>query len=547
MLLRAALERLRHACETFESVSKLFGYVKELEPFFDDYQAELPAPLFRQLKEGIALLDSVDTDTHLACELLQSRVVNAIGALDPREMASKPPSAKDVFQASLERLDEACETLATAGDWLTFIKMLRPIWEGYAEALPAGTYHRLETAVDLVDRADEDFGRVCELLRARLGKAVADSARSRLIGKALLGRGTLGVAVVAVALFLAVPRVLGGAGPPPPSPVPTLTPGPASATSVSAVIVSGTPTPTVTATAIPTDSPTPSATATRTATPTNSPTDTPTIARPSILAFTAEPTTVCLPSPPGPEAATLSWRTSGATVLRIIPTVGVVASSGSAKVSLGNTTTFTLAASNAGGNVSRDLTVNVDALPSARLTANPSVITAGSSATLSWLVSNTVVSVDLEPGIGSLSTIEPRTVTPTGSITYTLTAKTKLGCTTSSRANVTVVAPVVWTSTTAAVQPATQGWPPVSLNWQATGGPDAHVTISRTIAATKATRVIATSAKLTGSLIDDPGADLAPSQATTSDVTYTFEVKNAAGTSREVSKVVTVSEANVLR
>ncbi|MDD5542137.1 MAG: OmpA family protein [Acidobacteriia bacterium] len=62
------------------------------------------------------------------------------------------------------------------------------------------------------------------------------------------------------------------------------------------------------------------------------------------------------------------------------------------------------------------------AAPTARLSVDPSTITEGQSATLTWNTSN-ATDVSIDSGIGKVNTEGSQTVTPSTSTTYTLTAK----------------------------------------------------------------------------------------------------------------------------
>lgn len=62
------------------------------------------------------------------------------------------------------------------------------------------------------------------------------------------------------------------------------------------------------------------------------------------------------------------------------------------------------------------------AAPTARISVDPSTITEGQSATVSWNTSN-ATEVSIEPGIGKVNTEGSQSVSPDSSATYTLTAK----------------------------------------------------------------------------------------------------------------------------
>ncbi len=79
------------------------------------------------------------------------------------------------------------------------------------------------------------------------------------------------------------------------------------------------------------------------------------------------------------------------------------------------------------------------ARPTATLSANPTSIERGQSSTLTWSTTN-ATDVSIEPGIGSVQASGSRSVRPTESTTYRLTAK-GAGGTEGASARVTVTAP----------------------------------------------------------------------------------------------------------
>jgi hypothetical protein len=153
------------------------------------------------------------------------------------------------------------------------------------------------------------------------------------------------------------------------------------------------------------------------------PSPTPT-ALPVVNSFTASP-----PSITFGNSATLSWNVSNATSVTIDPGVGTFASSGNALILPVATTTYTLTASNAAGSTTAMTQVIVSGAPSPSgglpvvnyFTADPPVISAGSSTTLSWSVSN-ATSVTIDPGVGSVGFVGTALVSPVTSTNYTLTA-----------------------------------------------------------------------------------------------------------------------------
>ena len=267
---------------------------------------------------------------------------------------------------------------------------------------------------------------------------------------------------------------------------------------------------------------------------------------PVISSFTANPGTSCISPPSGSYdvktvQTTLSWAVSGAESIRIDPNVGSgLPAPGNTTVSLTQTTTYTLSATNAGGTSSKSVTAYVEELPYAGLSVSPSVITRGGSATLSWQAPSAAASVEIQPGIGAVPHNGSRAVSPTSTTTYTLTTRTAHGCTATRSETVTVVEPVSWVRTSATPVAVGETWQRVDLAWGATGGPDARVTVDRTVVATGATARVVNTSSLSGSFRDNP-ASAAPPRATRFDVRYTFRVQNSAGTYQDRTHTVTVS------
>jgi hypothetical protein len=110
-----------------------------------------------------------------------------------------------------------------------------------------------------------------------------------------------------------------------------------------------------------------------------------------------------------------------------------LATSGSRTVSPSATTTYTLTATGLGGSVTRSATVTVTYQPpSVSFSLSSSSICRGSSATLSWNVTGQVDSVSINQGIGTVAASGSRTVRPTSSTTYVITATGPGGTTTRS-------------------------------------------------------------------------------------------------------------------
>ena len=135
------------------------------------------------------------------------------------------------------------------------------------------------------------------------------------------------------------------------------------------------------------------------------------------------------------ESSTLSWSVVGATTVSIDQGIGNVALAGRRAVMPSATTVYTLTATNAAG-VSATATaqVIVSGAPSPSValpvvnsfTASPSSITVGSSATLSWNVSN-ATSVTIDQGVGAVGSSGTTSVSPAATTTYTLTATNAAG------------------------------------------------------------------------------------------------------------------------
>lgn len=79
------------------------------------------------------------------------------------------------------------------------------------------------------------------------------------------------------------------------------------------------------------------------------------------------------------------------------------------------------------------------AAPTVTLSANPTTIERGRSATLTWSTTN-ATNVSIDQGIGDVSTSGSRSVSPSSSTTYTITVKGE-GGTQTANARITVTAP----------------------------------------------------------------------------------------------------------
>lgn len=249
---------------------------------------------------------------------------------------------------------------------------------------------------------------------------------------------------------------------------------------------------------------------------TKSTTVTVTVAPPTIDSFTAAPSAIT-----AGQSSTLNWSVTGAASLAISPDVGAVTGS-SVTVSPSASTTYTLSATNAGGTVTKDVTIAVSQPTPPPIiesfTASSSNITQGQSLTLSWSVSG-ATTLSLSPSVGVV-TGSSVTVVPGVDTTYVLTASNDGGTVTQS-VSVTVSAPLP---------------PPVIHSFTAT--PD---TLSGTGNATLAWSVDgATELTILANTGANPGNVLGLSSFTVSPgatTTYTLYAKNATATVTQTATV----------
>ncbi|HEV7428279.1 MAG TPA: hypothetical protein VGQ46_18130 [Thermoanaerobaculia bacterium] len=155
--------------------------------------------------------------------------------------------------------------------------------------------------------------------------------------------------------------------------------------------------------------------------------------RPSIT-FTSSPATVVAGS-----SATLTWSVTNSTSVSIDNGIGAKPASGSTSVTPTETTTYTLTAVGTGGFSSAQATVTVIDVPRITFTANPPIIAAGGSSTLSWSVTGVDI-VSIDHGVGSVLANSSVKVSPTQTTIYRLTATNAAG-TVSATATVTVGSP----------------------------------------------------------------------------------------------------------
>lgn len=153
---------------------------------------------------------------------------------------------------------------------------------------------------------------------------------------------------------------------------------------------------------------------------------------PKIVEFWAKPSNIS-----SGEQSNLIWNVQNATSVTIEPGIGAVNASGTRLVSPASTTTYTLTATNAAGSTTATAQVVVSGGASSvavravvnSFNARPKCISKGCPTTLSWSVSN-ATSVSIDQGIGPVPPSGTRSVSPTASTTYTLTATNDAGSTT---------------------------------------------------------------------------------------------------------------------
>jgi hypothetical protein len=139
---------------------------------------------------------------------------------------------------------------------------------------------------------------------------------------------------------------------------------------------------------------------------------------PSISAFTASPASIA-----SGQTSTLNWTVANATSVVINQGVGDVTALTSKIVSPTVTTLYTMTAYGTGGApVTRTATVTVTPPPSiSAFTATPATIVSGQSSVLRWTVAN-ATSVVINAGVGDVTALTSKTVNPSATITYTMTA-----------------------------------------------------------------------------------------------------------------------------
>jgi uncharacterized cupredoxin-like copper-binding protein len=144
-----------------------------------------------------------------------------------------------------------------------------------------------------------------------------------------------------------------------------------------------------------------------------------------ILRFSADPSRVS----PG-EPVTLTWKVENADTVEITPQPGSVDLMGTSRVTIDETTVFTLTARSGDRVITETRTVEVTPAPLPQIisfNAEPRTIERGQSSVLSWETANAdQVTIDVQSGdgmsLGSVGTAGTATVSPAGTTTYKITA-----------------------------------------------------------------------------------------------------------------------------
>ena len=156
----------------------------------------------------------------------------------------------------------------------------------------------------------------------------------------------------------------------------------------------------------------------------SSPTTPPVKILPTIVNFTANPTTI-----QSGGSSTLSWSVNNATTVTIDQGIGTVsATTGTKSVSPTATTTYTLTATNSDGQKTATCVVTYELiLPTIDyFLSNPTSIRLNDSSTLTWSVQK-ATTITIDQGIGTVSATGSRQVTPQVTTTYALTATNRDG------------------------------------------------------------------------------------------------------------------------
>jgi prepilin-type N-terminal cleavage/methylation domain-containing protein len=190
--------------------------------------------------------------------------------------------------------------------------------------------------------------------------------------------------------------------------------------------------------------------------------------RPVIRSFTTN-----IPLMRTGQTAVLSWTVVGATNRNVNQGVGNISATGTRSITPTGPTTYTLTASSSGGTVTRTVFIDVGNPPNIVMRANPTAILRGSSANLTWQVTGVDTSQQIDNAIGTVPVSGSRSVSPTGTTIYTLTAVNRYGSASGSVTLGVNEPPPPGTPTTPVIptSPTTAGLPVIQLSTNRTSAP----------------------------------------------------------------------------
>ncbi|MBM3154287.1 MAG: hypothetical protein FJ008_03035 [Chloroflexi bacterium] len=262
-------------------------------------------------------------------------------------------------------------------------------------------------------------------------------------------------------------------------------------------------------------------------------------ARPVIISFVAEPSSI-----PAGATTNLEWNVTGATFIHISNGIGTLPyTTGYVTVRPSYTTTFTLTANGPGGTATRSVTVVVTSAAPPQptsaptiisFTAKPTSLSGAGTTTLSWSTSG-ATSVTLSPGGGSVPASGSATATLSSTRTYTLTATNSAG---SVNRSVTVTVAAAPTSPPASPSPAAPPATPPVIN---------TFTASPTSLSGTGTTTLTWSTSGATSVTLSPGIGSVPASGSatatlSSTRTYTLTATNSVGSANR-SVTITVAAA----
>ena len=191
---------------------------------------------------------------------------------------------------------------------------------------------------------------------------------------------------------------------------------------------------------------------------------------PPTVTLLSDPTTITVG-----EVATLSWQTTDADLVFLDHGIGEVSLSGCEVVTPQESTAYTITAFGRGGSTTETVTVTVSPLsPGVEMSAEPETILLGESATLSWTSSNASSCV-IEPDIGTVDPTGAKTVSPTETTTYTITATGAGGVAVESVTIQVDDSPAGPTVTLGATPTSITQGELATLSWVSANGQDAHI------------------------------------------------------------------------